>query len=114
VAQNPHAPVRQEDKVGNQATVHGRDHKLIISINVIRAQVLSLAAKELEFAVHSMSASQAGYGVRSTSAVNCIKRLAKEGAWTPDQDAGVARKDEWDVVAVLRRAGQSTNDKGKT
>ncbi|KAH9979944.1 ATP-dependent DNA helicase [Lactifluus volemus] len=79
-----------------------------------RAQVLSLAAKELEFAVHSMSASQAGYGVRSTSAVNCIKRLAKEGAWTPDQDAGVARKDEWDVVAVLRRAGQSTNGKGKT
>jgi hypothetical protein len=70
--------------------------------------VLSLAAKELEFAVHSMSASQAGYGVRSTSAVNCIKRLAKEGAWTPGKDASIAHKDEWDVVAILRRASLST------
>jgi hypothetical protein len=76
--------------------------------------VLLSAARELEFAVHSMSASQAGYGVRSLSAIDCILRLAKEGAWTSGQDTGVAHKDEWDVVAVLRRAGLSMESKART
>jgi hypothetical protein len=76
--------------------------------------VLLSATKELEFAVHSMSASQAGYGARSISAINCIRRLAKEGAWTSGQDTSVAHKDEWDVVAILRRAGLSMKSNART
>ena len=68
--------------------------------------MLSSAAKELEFCVHSMSASQAGYATRATSAVNSIKRLAQEEAWPRELGVSVdtAYDDEWDVVAVLRRA----------
>ncbi|KAH9985046.1 ATP-dependent DNA helicase [Russula compacta] len=71
-----------------------------------RSGVLSSAAKELEFSVHSMSASRAGYATRSTSAVNSVKRLAAlEEAWRVELDVGAAaREDEWDVVAVLQRA----------
>jgi len=68
--------------------------------------MLSTAAKELEFSVHSMSASQAGYATRSTSAVNSIMRLAREEAWPHGQGVGVGpvHDDEWDVVAILRQA----------
>ena len=68
--------------------------------------MLSSAAKELEFCVHSMSASQAGYTTRSTSAVDSIKRLVREEAWPREQGVGVDTvcDDEWDVVAILRRA----------
>ncbi|KAI0248645.1 P-loop containing nucleoside triphosphate hydrolase protein, partial [Lactifluus subvellereus] len=79
-----------------------------------RAQVVSLAAKELEFAVHCMSVSQVGYGTRSKSAVKCIRRLAREGAWTSGQDTGAAHEDEWDVIAILRRAGLNVKGKAKT
>lgn len=51
-----------------------------------------------------MSASQAGYATRSTTAVNSVKRLALEEAWTAELDVGTAHEEEWDVVAVLRRA----------
>ena len=68
--------------------------------------MLSTAAKKLEFSVHSMSASQAGYATRSTSAVNSIMRLAREEAWPHGQGVGVGpvHDDEWDVVAILRQA----------
>jgi len=70
-----------------------------------RSIVLSSAAKELEFCVHSMSASQAGYATRATSAVNSIKRLTREKAWPREQGVGVdTAYDEWDVAAILRRA----------
>ena len=55
-----------------------------------------------------MSASQAGYATRSSSAVNAIKRLAKDEAWQQEKGVGVntARDgdDEWDIIAILRRA----------
>ena len=52
-----------------------------------------------------MSASQAGYATRATSAVNSIKRLAREEAWPREQGVGVdTAYDEWDVAAILRRA----------
>jgi hypothetical protein len=79
-----------------------------------RSQVLSLAAKELEFAVYCMSVSQAGYGTRSKSAVKSIRCLAREGAWTSGQDTGAAHEDEWDVIAILRRAGLDVKGKAKT
>jgi hypothetical protein len=70
--------------------------------------VLSSAAKELEFSVHCMSASQAGYAARSSCAVNAIKHLAREEAWPQDADvdAGTAHSDggEWNIVEILRRA----------
>jgi hypothetical protein len=70
--------------------------------------VLSSAAKELEFSVHCMSASQAGYATRCTGAVNAVKRLAREEAWSQDRrtdvDVAHADDDEWDVVEILRRA----------
>ena len=67
--------------------------------------MLSSAAKELEFSVHSMSTSQAGYATRSKSAVNSVRRLAQDDAWTSEQDHGhTAHEDEWDVIALLRRA----------
>ena len=52
-----------------------------------------------------MSVSQAGYATRAASAVNSIKRLAREEAWPQEQGIGVdtAYDDEWDVVAILRR-----------
>ena len=65
--------------------------------------MLSSAAKELEFSVHCMSASQAGYAARSSSAVNAIKHLAREEAWPQDADAAHG-DDEWNVVETLRRA----------
>ena len=70
--------------------------------------MLSSAAKELEFSVHSMSSSQAGYAMRSKSAVNSVERLARDEAWALEQGAGAsasdkAHEDEWDVVALLRR-----------
>jgi hypothetical protein len=68
--------------------------------------VLSSAAKELEFSVHSMSASQAGYATRSKSAVNSVRHLASDDAWAPTEQGGghTAHGDEWDVIALLRRA----------
>lgn len=74
-----------------------------------RSAVLSSAAKELEFYVHSMSSSQAGYATRSKSAVNSVGRLARDEAWALEQGGGggsgdKAHEDEWDVVALLRRA----------
>jgi len=72
--------------------------------------VLSSAAKELEFSVHSMSSSQAGYATRSKSAVNSIRRLARDEAWALEQGGGggcasdKAHDDEWGVIALLRRA----------
>jgi hypothetical protein len=70
-----------------------------------RSAVLSSAAKELEFSVHSMSTSQAGYATRSKSAVDSVRRLARDDAWTSERgDGRMAHEDEWDVVALLRRA----------
>lgn len=73
--------------------------------------MLSSAAKELEFSVHCMSASQAGYAARSSSAVNAIEHLVREGALPQDQDVDVDANanaahgdDEWNVVEILRRA----------
>jgi hypothetical protein len=55
-----------------------------------------------------MSSSQAGYTTRSRSAVNSVRRLARDAAWAPEQGGGGARdkapEDEWDVMALLRRA----------
>ena len=66
--------------------------------------MLSSAAKELEFSIHSMSASQAGYATRSKSAVNSVRRLARDDAWASEQSGGrTAHEDEWDVIALLRR-----------
>ena len=50
----------------------------------------STVAKELEFSVHSMSPSQAGYTERSTSAVNSIMHLIREEGWP--QEEGVSMK----------------------
>jgi hypothetical protein len=68
--------------------------------------VLSSAAKELEFSVHTMSASQAGYATRSKSAVNSVRRLARDDAWASSEQGGgrTAHDDEWDVIELLRRA----------
>jgi hypothetical protein len=70
--------------------------------------VLSSAAKELEFAVYSMSASPAGYGLRSASAIKGVKRLAREDAWgAAGQDRDSRREgegDEWGVIGILRCA----------
>jgi hypothetical protein len=68
--------------------------------------VLSSAAKELEFSVHSMSASQTGYATRSKSAVNSVRRLARDDAWASSEQSGghTAHEDEWDIIALLRRA----------
>jgi hypothetical protein len=56
-----------------------------------------------------MSASQAGYAPRSKSAVNSVRRLAHDDAWALEQGGGggssdKAHEDEWDAVALLRRA----------
>jgi len=69
-----------------------------------RSAVLSTVSKELEFSVHSMSASQAGYVTRSSSVVNSIQRLAREEAWTLEHGADKAHEDDWDVIGILRRA----------
>lgn len=68
--------------------------------------MLSSVAKELEFSVHTMSASQAGYATRSKSAVNSVRRLARDDdAWASEQSGGhTAHGDEWDVIGLLRRA----------
>ncbi|KAN0118615.1 ATP-dependent DNA helicase [Russula decolorans] len=85
-----------------------RWHKLLPepSDEETRSAVLSSAAKELEFSVHSMSASQAGYATRSKSAVNSVRHLASDDAWAPTEQGGghTAHGDEWDVIALLRRA----------
>lgn len=67
--------------------------------------MLSSAAKELEFAVCSMSASPAGYGTRSASAILGVKRLAREDAWGAVAGKGRdGERDEWGVIEILRRA----------
>lgn len=67
--------------------------------------MLSSAAKELEFAVCSMSASSAGYGTRSASAIIGVKRLAREDAWGAVAGQGRdGERDEWGVIDILRRA----------
>lgn len=71
--------------------------------------MLSSAAKELEFSVHSMSSSQAGYAMRSKSAVSSIKLLTRDEAWGMEKVGGdgasdKAHENEWDVMALLRRA----------
>jgi hypothetical protein len=71
--------------------------------------VLSFAAKELEFAVCSMSASPAGYGLRSARTIKAVKRLAREDAWggAAGQDRDGVREgedDEWGVIRILRCA----------
>jgi len=70
-----------------------------------RSAVLSSTAKVLEFSVHSMSASQAGYATRSKSAVNSVRRLARDEAWSPEKGSGgdTVHEDEWGVIALLRR-----------
>jgi hypothetical protein len=74
--------------------------------------VLSTAAKELEFAVHSMSSSQAGYAARSKSAADSVRRLAQDDALALKQGGGAGGassvsgkvyEDEWDVMTLLRR-----------
>lgn len=75
----------------------------------IRSLVLSFAARELEFAAFSMSASPAGYGMRSASAIEGVKRLAREDAWgaAAGQDRDAVREgegDEWGVIKILRCA----------
>jgi bloom syndrome protein len=70
-----------------------------------RSAVLSSAAKELEFSVHSMSVSQVGYATRSKSAVNSVRRLARDEAWASVQGGGdTTHEDEWNVISLLRRA----------
>ncbi len=75
-----------------------------------RSSVLSSAAKELEFAVHGMSSSQAGYVIRSTSAIKSVTHLAREdSAWGTAADQGregvrEGKGGEWGVVEILRRA----------
>ena len=85
--------------------IYRRSHPAYRVANVFfiahRSRVLSSAAKELEFAVCSMSASLAGYGTRSASAILGVKRLAREDAW--EAVAGKGR-DEWGVIEILRRA----------
>jgi bloom syndrome protein len=71
--------------------------------------VLSSAAKELEFSVHSMSSSKEGYATRSKSAVNSVRRLARDEGWALEQVGGggagrKAQEDDWDVMALLGRA----------
>jgi hypothetical protein len=74
--------------------------------------VLSSAAKELEFAVCSMSVSPAGYGTRSTSAIMCVKRLTREDAWGTAAGQGRdGERDEWGVIEILRRASLSVKEK---
>lgn len=77
--------------------------------------MLSSAAKELEFAVCSMSVSPAGYGTRSASAIVGVKRLVREEAW--GAAAGQGRNgvrggegDEWGVIEILRRASLSAKE----
>jgi hypothetical protein len=65
--------------------------------------VLSTVSKELEFSVHSMSASQTGYATRSNGAVNSIKRLAREEGGVLEHGADKAHEDDWDVIGILRR-----------
>ncbi len=71
-----------------------------------RSAVLSSAAKELEFSVHSMSVSQVGYATRSKSAVISVRCLARDEAWASVQggDGDTAHEDEWNVISLLRRA----------
>ncbi|KAH9959764.1 ATP-dependent DNA helicase [Russula dissimulans] len=68
-----------------------------------RSTVLSTVSKELEFSVHSMSASQTGYATRSNGAVNSIKRLAREEGGVLEHGADKAHEDDWDVIGILRR-----------
>ncbi|KAH9992057.1 P-loop containing nucleoside triphosphate hydrolase protein [Russula vinacea] len=97
-------------KVFMHSTGRDRWHKLFpeSSDDETRSSVLSSTAKELEFAVHSMSSSQAGYATRSKSAVNSVRRLARDEALAPEQgggDAGdKAHEDEWDVMRLLQQA----------
>jgi bloom syndrome protein len=82
------------------------------SVEETRSSVLSTAAKELEFAVHSMSSSQAGYAARSKSAADSVRRLAQDDALALKQGGGAGGassvsgkvyEDEWDVMTLLRR-----------
>ncbi|KAI9460272.1 ATP-dependent DNA helicase [Russula earlei] len=63
-----------------------------------RSVVLSSASRELEFSVHSMSVSRAGYATRSLRVLNSIERLASKEACSLEQ------VDDWDVMEVLRRS----------
>jgi hypothetical protein len=73
--------------------------------------MLSSAAKELEFAICSMSASAAGYGSRSASAIMGVKRLASEDAWeVAGKGVREGTGDEWGVIEILRRASQSAKE----
>lgn len=52
-----------------------------------------------------MSTSQAGYATRSKSVVNFVRRLAQDDVLALEQGGGhTAYEDEWDVIALLRRA----------
>ena len=77
--------------------------------------MLSSAAKELEFAVCSMSVSSTGYGTRSASAIVGVKRLAREEAWGAAAGKGrnSARESEgdgWGVIEILQRASLSAKE----
>jgi hypothetical protein len=59
-----------------------------------------------------MSASPVGYGTRSTSAIMGVKRLAREDAWgAPAGQGRDGKRDEWDVIEILRRASLSAKEK---
>ncbi|EMD39586.1 hypothetical protein CERSUDRAFT_111898 [Gelatoporia subvermispora B] len=66
-----------------------------------RAEVLSLLARDLEFAVWQFSATEDGYGDRSESKINIVKRFSASTIW--DELDWAQHKDSREVVDGLRR-----------
>lgn len=70
-----------------------------------------MAARELEFAVHSLCTTHDGYKGRSRTSINAAKLIAKSEAWDTAEDEEF--EEARDVVNVIRRLSQCTKSQGK-
>ncbi|KAI0064084.1 ATP-dependent DNA helicase [Artomyces pyxidatus] len=77
-----------------------------------RISILATAAKELEFSVFVMCASDEGYKRRSATSLNAVKRLGKAQAWRTSGDDEF--EDEREIVSTIRRVCQGTKTDGKS
>ena len=77
--------------------------------------VLANVARELEFSVHSLCRTTAGYGERATGQIRAVKMLARQDAWTGTGTAAASDEDledARDVVDVIRQTCERVR-KGK-
>ena len=86
-----------------------RDDRLTLCC---RNAILSTAARELEFTVHSLCRTTEGYNERAAEKVRAVKLLPRAEAWSGSGGSG-EYEDAREVVDALRQVCQRMCGKGK-